>query len=234
MRNESGVLNSYNLKLIAIITMFIDHFTAVLIPSNTSIYMVLRGVGRLSFPIFAFLIVEGFYHTSNIKKYLIRLGLFALISEIPFDLAFYKKTYYMGHQNIFFTLLLGLILIALLEKIDEKYSNNLWLRNSFSSLLILFISTISIVMKTDYEFAGIFMILAFYYFRGYIVKLGIFIFFLQFILFGLFQTIGTLSIFIINKYNGKKGKSLKYFFYFFYPAHLMVLYIVYKYYGQIK
>lgn len=230
MKDKTSVLNSYNLKLIAIITMFIDHFAAVLLPNDMFIYLILRGIGRLAFPIFAFLIVEGFFHSSNIKKYIIRLGIFALISEIPFDLAFYNKICYMGHQNIFFTLLLALILISLLDKIDKLYSSNLWLRNTYSSLLILFIATISIVMKTDYDFAGIFMIATFYYFRGYKIRITMYLFFLQYIILGIFQTIGTLSMIPISFYNGKKGKSLKYFFYFFYPVHLIVLYIVNTYY----
>lgn len=83
-------MTTTRLKAIAIISMLIDHIGAIFIPGNTPVYMVFRGIGRLAFPIFAFLIVEGFYHTRSVKKYLLRLGSFALISEIPFDLAFYR------------------------------------------------------------------------------------------------------------------------------------------------
>ena len=82
-------MNTYKLKLIAIITMLIDHIAAVLIPSDTMLWLVMRCIGRLAFPIFVFLLVEGFHHTRDVKKYLLRLGAFALISEVPFDLAFY-------------------------------------------------------------------------------------------------------------------------------------------------
>ena len=81
-------LTGYHLKLIALITMFIDHITVVLVPSGT-VYLVLRGIGRISFPIYVFLIAEGCRYTSDRFKYAMRLGAFALISEIPYDLALY-------------------------------------------------------------------------------------------------------------------------------------------------
>ena len=93
-------MSTFALKLIAIITMAIDHVTAVFIPNNTEVYLVGRLIGRLAFPIFAFLLVEGFFHTSNIKKYLTRLGIFALISELPFDLAFYNSKFARYGGNV--------------------------------------------------------------------------------------------------------------------------------------
>ncbi len=100
-------MNSFHLKMIAIITMLIDHTAAVLIPSNTVLWLVMRCIGRLAFPIFVFLLVEGFYHTRDVKKYLLRMGAFALLSEIPFDLAFYGKVLEFTHQNIFLPYSLG-------------------------------------------------------------------------------------------------------------------------------
>ncbi|HAQ39725.1 MAG TPA: conjugal transfer protein TraX, partial [Clostridiales bacterium] len=83
--------------------MLIDHSAAILLPNNSFFYMIGRGIGRLSFPIFCFFLVEGFLHTSNTKKYLLRLGIFALISEIPFDLVFNHTILEIGYQNIYFT-----------------------------------------------------------------------------------------------------------------------------------
>ena len=96
-------INSFQLKWIAVITMIIDHTGAVLFPDD----MVFRYIGRIAFPIFCFLLVEGFFHTRDVRKYMLRLGLFALISEIPYDLAFRDTVLEFEHQNVFFALLLG-------------------------------------------------------------------------------------------------------------------------------
>ena len=96
-------LNSFQLKCIAIVTMLIDHIGAIIFPTQ----MGFRIIGRFSFPIFCFLLVEGFHHTKDVKKYMIRLGIFALISEIPYDLAFRNVFLEFERQNVFFTLLLG-------------------------------------------------------------------------------------------------------------------------------
>lgn len=82
--------------------------------------MVLRGIGRVAFPIFCFLLVEGFLHTKNVWKYAGRLALFALVSEIPFDLAFQGEWLFMGYQNIFFTLLVGLLVMIAFQTAEEK------------------------------------------------------------------------------------------------------------------
>lgn len=141
------------LKLIAIITMLIDHTAAVIIErilssrgfynasndvqalqdfyvQNASLVIVnmaMRLIGRIAFPIFCFLLVEGFVHTRNKGKYAIRLALFALISEIPFDLAFKGKVLEFGYQNIFFTLLVGLLVMIGFHMISEKLRNQKWL-----------------------------------------------------------------------------------------------------------
>lgn len=98
--NSKGSLTSSGLKIIAIVTMLIDHIGLVLFPE----LFILRLIGRLAFPpIFAFLLVEGFFHTKDVKKYMVRLGMYALISEVPFDLA--RKggvVFDISGQNIFF------------------------------------------------------------------------------------------------------------------------------------
>ena len=101
--------NSFWLKMIAITTMLIDHVGAVLLPQ----YPILRIIGRIAFPIFCFLLVEGFMHTHDVIRYMTRIGLFALISEIPFDLLFYGRILDGTHQNVFFTLFIGLVMLTI-------------------------------------------------------------------------------------------------------------------------
>lgn len=129
-------LDSDALKLIAMVTMLIDHIgAAILLPahftginiSNTwvDVYDLSRKIGRTAFPIFVFLLVEGFFHTHSRKKYFGRLLLFALLSEIPFDLAFYGVLFYKSSQNVFLTLAIGFLMIWGMEKIYETYITGL-------------------------------------------------------------------------------------------------------------
>jgi len=216
-------MSTFALKLTAIISMLIDHTAVVFLSGNSRLYVICRVIGRLAFPIFAFLIVEGFHHTSNIKKYLTRLGIFAIISEVPFDLAFYNSYMYTRHQNIFFTLFLGLFAIYLIDMAEKKIKDNMVLVNLASAGITIVFCFIATLLKTDYKFMGILIIVAFYLFRGSKVLPAV----SMVILSGnLIQACSALSIIPISFYNGKKGRNIKYFFYVFYPAHLIILYLL--------
>ena len=241
-------MSSFSLKLIAIITMLIDHITAVFVPTNTWAYTIGRLIGRLAFPIFVFLLIEGFHHTSNIKNYLKRLGIFALISEIPFDLAFYNSFFkegniktdlpqmfsdpymfdtvikrFMQHQNIFFTLFIGLASVYFMSLIEKKYNKSMITVNILNALITLVACFVAVILRTDYHILGILLIAAYYLFRGSNVLLVI----STLIIIGsTIQAFSALSIILIKFYNGKRGKNIKYFFYVFYPAHLLLLYII--------
>jgi hypothetical protein len=261
-------MSSYHLKLIAIITMLIDHTGAVFISSwsNPQLYLLFRGIGRLSFPIFVFLIVEGFHHTRNVKKYLLRLGIFAFISELPFDLAFYYSRFgnsvmedlkavfvdgfqakqmsvllsrFGGYQNIFFTLFLGLLLIYLLSLCDLKFQNNNMLSSLVDVILILAFCGIAMFLKTDYDAAGIILVVVFYLFRGRKLLLSGSLFLICALMMSnitaflstgnilsVISLFATFSMIPIAFYNGKKGKDVKYIFYIFYPAHLLILFVI--------
>ena len=262
-------MNTFGLKLFAIIVMFIDHMGATLISPYTNYWLNFgfRAIGRLAFPIFVFLIVEGFFHTSNVKKYLQRLCIFALISEIPYDLAFYKYQYGINafpaikdmfknesyfasmlnrlseHQNVFFTLFLGLALITLMDLVEKKFNKNdvvnLSISNVLNGLLTIAFCVIAYILKTDYNVAGILLIVAFYLFRGSKILLTISLLiifgtlecnFLSFIktgnYFDVISILAAFSIIPIAFYNGEKGKNIKYFFYIFYPAHLLFLFLI--------
>lgn len=212
---SKGMFDSFTLKMIAIITMVIDHVGYILIDNATSQYEIFRGIGRVSFPIFCFLIVEGFYHTRSHVNYLIRLCIFALLSEIPFDLAFHGTLFYWAKQNVFFTLALGLAAIFCLEEMNN--------RRGYVVLLVL-VCAASYYIHCDYGIGGVLLIIAFYKTRNMPTAKVILAAIILYMFFGKFELYGLIALPFILLYNGKKGLDLKMIFYWFYPVHLLVLY----------
>ena len=208
--NKMEFINGFQLKMIALITMTIDHIGSICFPTN----IFLRQIGRMALPIYIFLLVEGITHTKNINKYLLRLIVLALISEIPFDYAFFKSCYYLGYQNIFFTLSLGLIAVCAIQKYQNKF---------LQFVLIGLISYFAEIIKSDYGYWGVlFVVVAYYLRKNKIVKQIPYIVFNVF-LYGGVQSYGALSVIPIFAYNGKRGYPLKYFFYIYYPIHLIMI-----------
>ena len=175
---EHGLSGS-TLKYIAIITMLIDHFGAAFFIVFTSfyagtscfaqadiLYQVMRWIGRTAFPIFCFVLVEGLYYTHDVKRYLLRLFAFALVSEIPFDLALSDRILEFGAQNVFFTLFLGLLSTALIKCVMEKQGWDMPLKLSLSVLIGIAAIWAAYFLKTDYSGMGILLILIFYVFRS--------------------------------------------------------------------
>lgn len=235
------IINSEFLKIMALVFMLFDHMWATIIPGNQW----MTNVGRLAFPIFAFLIVEGFIHTSDFKKYVKRLLIFGLISEIPFNLMYSGSVFFPFHQNVMFTLLLGLLTINEIEKIK---TNKDWKFVTKSVLKILGLLLISVVGFVDYGLTGVLTIIAFYIFRNFkFAWLGQLVsFILLYIVFfkgqsvivnlcGMeyflpLQGLSILALIPIWMYNGKresKNKILQYSFYAFYPIHMLALYLIY-------
>lgn len=218
------------LKRIAILSMFIDHAALVLlywgilypnlpIIEGTSIdtvykiYKLMRNIGRIAFPIFCFLLVEGFTHTSNRKKYALRLLLFACISEIPFDLAVSNTLFDPNTCNVFITLVLGLLTIWAMDHFRDKVPLQI--------LLALLGCYLAYRINSDYDYRGIILIVLLYYFR-YDRSLQSFAGAIS-----LYWEWPAMFAFIpISMYNGTRGISRKYFFYIFYPAHLLMLYMI--------
>lgn len=204
-------LDSFQLKCIAIVSMALDHTGAVLYPSQ----IWLRCLGRIAFPIFCFLIVEGFFHTHDVRRYMGRLGVFVLISEIPYDLAFRGVPLEYAHQNVFFTLLIGIGMMVLLER------NREW---PVKAVILLLAMWLAVLIRSDYNFRGVLLIFVFYIFhesRWLAVTAGGF---WNFLYQGVIQKYGVLSVLPLALYNGERGRKMKYFFYIFYPAHLLLLY----------
>lgn len=229
---QAGISGS-TLKLIAIITMLIDHTGATAIRAIqrlpavrgdadlrslwASIYTISRAIGRLAFPIFCFLLVEGFLHTRNPRKYAGRLLLFALISEIPYDIALKGSWFYPDKQNVYFTLLIGLLVLMGIRSITKNDTRNLFL----SIIPIAAGMLLAWWIDTDYNYKGVFLIAVLYIMRYS----------------RLYQCLGgaaaiswelpaPIAFIPVYFYNGQRGRQMKYFFYWFYPVHLMVLYAI--------
>lgn len=216
-------LDGRTLKMIAIISMFIDHFGAALTPN----IMLFRIVGRLAFPIYCFLLVEGAKYTHDFKQYMVRMGIFALISEVFFDLALYHKIIYVSHQNVFLTLLLGLGMIWFLEHPMQDMD----IPDVINKMIIVAVAGIAAeLLGADYGFSGIVIIFAFYILQNQ-SWLKYLIVALICIGMGGTECFAVLALIPIALYNGQRGRQTKimqYGFYAFYPAHLLLLAIIYQ------
>ena len=220
-------LSNFDLKLIAIITMTIDHIGVIF---GTPFYNFLRAVGRLSFPIFAFLLTEGYVHTRSFSKYFLRLLVLAVISEIIYDYVFYERFIYLGANNIFFTLALGLFTLFLLDKsrcLVKKY-----FKDKIDLIIILPITYLLIVvimgliaefLSFSYGMLGILIISFFYLFKNNFLLMVISVSISTLILGEPMQYFSLFSLILICFYNKKLGKKCKMFFYLFYPLHILVL-----------
>lgn len=228
MKLEKG-LNINELKIIAIIAMTIDHITAILLSDklNLQTYLVLRAIGRLTIPIMWFSIVEGYYHTKNIKKYIERLFIFSIISHFAYAYAFEKP---MIPKSIFFetsviwSLMWGLIALWITK------NNNLkkWMK------FILVVLICILTYKSDWGLVSILAIVGMGIYRHDFTKqmlvLYISVVLVEMIKYGLTNRIWHIiqltvifAIPLIAKYNGEKGEGSKYFFYVYYPLHLIIL-----------
>lgn len=234
--------SSMSLHIMAMVFMLCDHLWATIVPGNDW----LTCIGRMTFPIYAFLLVEGYFHTHNFKKYVKRLFIFALLSEIPFNLVMGSSWFYPIHQNVLWTFLIAIGLIHMNEK--TRATGKLWLRvvaGMGSVILGFFLGLLSMV---DYYHAGIWMVLVFYFFRGrkWWNYVGQFVllyyinieelsgFAYEITLFGekhffVRQGFALLALIPIWLYRGKEGyksKVLQYIYYGFYPMHLLVLALI--------
>jgi len=176
-------------------------------------YIAMRLLGRLAFPIFCFLLVEGFLHTQNIKKYCIRLLIFSVISEIPFDLAMNGELWCYKSNNVFITLFIALLVLISLNQIDKIGVNR------FAKLATIIIGIIICkILHSDYASSGIILITILYVFRENTVKRNIFGSITM-----CWGITAPLAFIPIHFYNGNRGMKLKYTFYIFYPLHLLFL-----------
>lgn len=242
------VLSSNALKIIACACMVTDHAGIVFMGNNC----IMRAVGRLAFPIFAFLLVQGLLHTSDVRRYLLRLGIFALVSELPFDLAMHDTIWYPEAQNIFFTLTVGLFAIYALE---SRGPIGRW-----KVEIALAAALLAEFLRFDYGMAGVGIIIMFYLFDkersgisgkdggdmvhacpGADARTGLYYSWKQnlgivvlsslvyILCLGMNQMYALLAMIPVNMYSGERGRmKLKYFFYLFYPLHLLLIWFIRK------
>lgn len=234
-------LSAAALHGIAMACMLCDHLWATVVPGNDW----LTCVGRLAYPIYAFLIVEGYFHTRDLKKYCLRLLAAALVSEVPFNLMYGGRVFYPVHQNVLWTFLLGLGLIAFVEWARGK---SRWLGLLAAAASVAAGGLLGLVLMVDYNAPGVLTVLVFYFFRGRkwwcllgqlaglwylnVEVLGGIYYPVE--LFGLHfelvrQSLALLALAPIWLYRGRQGlasRAFRNFRYAFYPAHMLVLHLL--------
>ena len=153
-------LSAAALHILAMALMLCDHLWATLLPAQEW----LTCVGRLAFPMFAFMAVEGYFHTRSFKRYALRMLVFALLSEIPFDLMYGGTWFYPVHQNVIWTLLIGLLGIRAMEAVREK--GKLWLYVLTCVGVTALGAALGTLGMVDYYGAGVLTVFVFYFFHG--------------------------------------------------------------------
>ena len=241
-KSSAGIgleVTSFALHIMAMLFMLCDHLWGTVVPGSDW----LTCIGRLAFPIFAFMIVEGYFRTRNLKKYVLRLLIFAVISEIPFNLAMGSSVIYPLHQNVLWSFLISIALMHWNEKTRQKHKLPLQILVGVLSVIVGYL--LGILTFSDFYGEGVLTVLVFYFFHGrkwwcylgqlaclwyinmemlgglsYEIPIGGDVFFLP------RQGFALLALIPIWLYRGKQGyhsKALQYTYYAFYPAHLLIL-----------
>ena len=230
------------LHIIAMTLMLMDHLWATLLPAREW----LTCAGRVAFPIFAFMAVEGYFHTRSFKKYILRMLLFAVLSEIPFDLMYGGTWFYPVHQNVLWTFLLGLLGVWLMEQVRKK--GKTWMYLLVCVLVVPAGLVLGTLCMVDYYGGGVLTVFVFYFLHGRkwwcflgqlaalywlnVELLGGLMYPVQF--FGMEfelcqQGLALLALIPIWLYRGSQGyhsKPFQYLCYAFYPVHMLLLVVV--------
>jgi len=231
---KSKGISSGTLKLLAVLFMLLDHIGIIFfeIPSplgNTNLGEMLdvplRAVGRIAFPLFLFCLAEGFKHTHDKLKYVGRLFLFALISEIPYDFGNSGVAFDWENNNVMWTMLSVFIMYMALDKAKAIATNHTMLF-AYSGIIVSLTCLAAYFGRVDYGVPAICAALVFYLAKnktkGYLGAV-----FVLSLLFSPVEALALPGAFLIHKYNGSKGRQMKYFFYAFYPLHFIVLRLLY-------
>lgn len=237
----NGRFTSEKLKILAMGTMFLDHAAAAIIfgsglnrlsPLIENIGIAMRLVGRMAFPLYAFLLVQGFMWTRDWSRYVVRAALFALLSEIPFNLMLTGEIWYSWAQNTIVTLVIGLICMRMLETLERQFGNSdlggkcLGLALAFWSVAASMFA--AELLHADYGAFGILLVVVLFVFRyrpAELVAAGC----LAAVLiygFGIEVLFAWIAFFFISRYNGERGRKLGLVPYVFYPVHLLAVWLV--------
>lgn len=240
MQERNRGISGATLKWFAIISMLIDHIGAALLApvilgkahylqnvdryTLIQIYTCMREFGRLAFPIFCFLLIEGIRYTKNRKKYFLQMLLFALVSEVPFDLAFHGKIMDWNYQNVFWTLMLGMLAVYAAEYIMLRMPQirAVWM------IILLLLCVVAELTHVDYGATGVVVIVVMWSLQKSPVIRGVLCTLILIVGASVAEWTVVFSFLLIACYNGTRGKQWKYFFYLFYPAHLLILGILHQ------
>jgi len=235
-------ISAAGLHVLGMLLMLCDHVWATVLPAAEW----LTCIGRVAFPIFAFMIVEGYFHTRNLRRYLLRMLVFALVSEIPFDLMYSDSVFYPYHQNVLWTFLISLVLITLMEKMRERLRPALAVIGCCGVVLLGFVA--GYLTMVDYYGVGVLTVVVFYFFRkrswqsflgqlvclyvlnvkilgGYYYELSLFGYSFALVQ----QGLALLALVPIWLYRGRQGthsKTFQYVCYGFYPVHMVLLFLL--------
>ena len=228
-QTQRPALSGTALKRLALCSMLLDHLGASCLEAGVfsrpgpisepllTLDLCLRWAGRLAFPLYCFLLVEGFLHTHSLRQYAGRMLAFALVSELPFDLAFFHTLIYRGHQNVYWTLALGVLAMAGLKRFEKENGLPGWQGLVWAGGC----AALALAANTDYHATGVLIICTLYLTRADRKRqclAGAVLF--------LFELTAPLAFVLVWFYNGQRGACsplLKKAFYWFYPVHLLVL-----------
>jgi len=252
--NKRFEITGNGLKFIAMITMLVDHFAYGIYRDlayingweitigGIDIYRIMRLVGRMAFPIYCFLLVEGYFYTSNYVKYAVRLFILALISELPFDLAVNFRPSFLEYNNVIFTLLIGLLTIGAMDYIEGgniSFLDKLFVKRIAEAVVAIAGCSLAAFMRTDYNAAGVAAIIALYSLHGIERENRIISFALAVIILAIGSSsseyAALLMLVPIYFYEGNRGsnsKVLRHCFNLFYPVHLGIIALVAKFFIQ--
>jgi hypothetical protein len=239
-------LSSAGLHVIAMASMLIDHGMKTVIENDSWIFV----LGRLAFPIFAFMVAEGCFYTKNYRQYMLRMLVFALISEVPYDMMKSSTIVEWYDQNVMWTFLLALICVRMIQAARKTGKKKIYIPGTIAAILFGFVS--GMILMVDYGGMGVLTVVLFYLLRERkwwtMLLQFILLFFINVVLLGALgfavsvsfmgqtveipmQGFAVLALIPIWLYRGRQGyhsKGFQYFCYGFYPVHMLVLALMTK------